>query len=86
MKTRKKELYILRIRILLALSIYSRRAGLYRQYKERDSTPKAAEMLPEMHKSNIIPAASGVSIPIIPPDYSSALISEYIRPCMRILT
>ena len=32
-KTRGKELYILKIRILLALSIYCRRAGLYRRYK-----------------------------------------------------
>jgi len=66
-KTRKKELYNLRIRILLALSIYGRRVGLYRQYKERHLAPKAAEILPEMQKNNGIPVTSALSIPIVPP-------------------
>ena len=62
-KTRKQELYILKIRVLLALSIYGRGAGLYRQYGGRYLTSRGTEILPEMHRNNGIPVTSAVSIP-----------------------
>jgi len=65
-KSRKKELYILRICNLLAYPIYRRTECLYRKYEEHNPTSQPAESIPEIHKNKGVLVPCALSIPTIP--------------------
>lgn len=80
-KSRRKQPYILQIRILLTCSIYGGTEGLYRRYKELPHASSLAEILPEV----FIQRRSSGSLHALYYDQSSTLLSGHFGLFMRIL-